>query len=133
TMRWTSGLFVVIALAICCMMIVLTGLRGRDDQTALTFAIGDTRSITRGATAFGAVSRRRRSSGYSGVSLPKTTRERTRSIGMPFDGVDLHQRGVLALVATATALAAAVTAAAVLLRLLDAVLLGPRAGPSPGR
>ncbi len=69
TMRWTSGLFVVIALAIACSTIVLPALGGETIRPRWPLPIGATRSMTRVVRMCGSVSRRSRSCGYSGVSL----------------------------------------------------------------
>ena len=46
-MRWTSGLFVAIALAICCSTIVLPALGGATMRPRWPLPIGDTRSMMR--------------------------------------------------------------------------------------
>ena len=68
-MRWHSGLFVVIALAIACSIIVLPALGGETIRPRWPLPIGATRSMTRVVSMCGSVSRRSRSCGYSGVSL----------------------------------------------------------------
>ncbi len=83
TMRWTSGLFAVIALAIACSTIVLPAFGGETMRPRWPLPIGATRSITRVVRTFGSVSRRRRSCGYSGVSLPKSARWRAGSALSP--------------------------------------------------
>ena len=57
-MRWTLGLFTAIALAICCMMIVLPALGGATMRPRWPLPMGATRSMTRGVMAFGVVSSR---------------------------------------------------------------------------
>ena len=69
TIRWTSGLFVAIALAIACMIIVLPALGGETIRPRWPLPIGETRSMIRRVSWFGVVSSLSRSCGYSGVSL----------------------------------------------------------------
>gem|GEM_PF-3823930 len=73
-MRCTSGLLVVIALAIDCSMRVLPALGGETIRPRWPLPIGATRSTTRGPIFLGSVSRRSRSCGYSGTSLLNSTR-----------------------------------------------------------
>ncbi len=63
TMRWTSGLFVVIAFAMDCSTIVLPALGGLTIRARCPLPIGITRSMTRVVSMWGSVSRRSRSWG----------------------------------------------------------------------
>ncbi len=63
TMRWTSGLFVVIALAIACSTIVLPAFGGETIRPRWPLPIGATRSMTRAVRLSGSVSSRSRSCG----------------------------------------------------------------------
>ena len=63
TMRWTSGLLVVMALAIACSTIVLPALGGDTIRPRWPLPIGATRSMTRVVRMPGSVSRRSRSCG----------------------------------------------------------------------
>ena len=63
TMRWHSGLFVVIALAIACSTIVLPAFGGETISARWPLPIGMTRSMTRVVSMCGSVSRRSRSCG----------------------------------------------------------------------
>ena len=69
TIRWHSGLFVVIAFAIDCSTIVLPALGGETIRPRWPLPIGATMSMTRVVRLVGSVSRRSRSLAYSGVSL----------------------------------------------------------------
>ncbi len=71
-MRWASGLFLVIALAIACSTNVLPALGGETMRPRWPLPIGETRSMIRVVRMPGSVSSRRRSCGYSGVSLPNS-------------------------------------------------------------
>ena len=62
-MRWHSGLFVVIALAIACSTIVLPALGGATIRPRWPLPIGATRSMIRVVRMLGSVSRRSRSCG----------------------------------------------------------------------
>ena len=62
-MRWHSGLFVAIALAIACSTIVLPALGGETISARWPLPIGITRSMTRVVRMCGSVSRRSRSCG----------------------------------------------------------------------
>ena len=62
-MRWHSGLFVVMALAIACITIVLPALGGLTMSARWPLPTGITRSMTRVVSMPGSVSRRRRSCG----------------------------------------------------------------------
>ena len=61
TMRWHSGLFVVIALAMACRTIVLPAFGGDTISARWPLPIGMTRSMTRVVSMCGSVSRRSRS------------------------------------------------------------------------
>ena len=63
TMRWHSGLLVVIALAMFCMIVVLPAFGGETISARWPLPIGMTRSITRVVSLCGSVSRRSRSLG----------------------------------------------------------------------
>ncbi len=63
TMRWTSGLFLEIALAIACSTSVLPAFGGETMSPRCPLPIGDTRSMIRVESLDGSVSRRRRSVG----------------------------------------------------------------------
>ena len=63
TIRWHSGLLVVMALAIACSTIVLPALGGETISARCPLPIGMTRSITRVVRMCGSVSRRSRSWG----------------------------------------------------------------------
>ncbi|CAM5258598.1 hypothetical protein SALBM311S_03897 [Streptomyces alboniger] len=69
TIKWHSGLLCVIALATACMIMVLPVFGGATIRPRCPLPIGDTRSMIRVVRTPGSVSRRRRSCGYSGVSL----------------------------------------------------------------
>ena len=56
-MRWTRGLFEAMAMAICCMTIVLPALGGATMRPRWPLPIGATRSMARGVIALGVVSR----------------------------------------------------------------------------
>ena len=58
TMRWASGLLTLMALAICCRTIVLPALGGETMSPRCPLPMGETRSMIRGVTALGVVSRR---------------------------------------------------------------------------
>ncbi len=73
-MRWHSGLFLVIALAIACRIIVLPALDGETMRPRWPLPIGQTRSMIRVVMIVGSVSRRSRSCGYSGTSLANSGR-----------------------------------------------------------
>ena len=83
-MRWHSGLFTVIALAIACKTIVLPAFGGETISARCPFPMGITRSITRVVSKCGSVSSRRRDWGYSGVSLVNSTRFLAASGSRPF-------------------------------------------------
>jgi len=72
TIRWTSGLFLVIALASACSTMVLPVRGGATIRPRWPLPIGEIRSITRVAAA--PVSSRSRSCGNSGVSSPNAGR-----------------------------------------------------------
>ena len=82
-MRWHSGLFVVIALAIACSTSVLPALGGETMRPRWPFPIGATRSMIRVLSTLGSVSSRSRFCGYSGVSLPNSSRLRASSTLWP--------------------------------------------------
>ena len=63
TIRWHSGLLVVIALAIACMISVLPALAGETIRPRWPLPIGATRSMIRVVRMPGSVSRRSRSCG----------------------------------------------------------------------
>ena len=84
-MRWHSGLLVVIALAMACITIVLPALAGATIRPRWPLPIGATRSMIRVVRMLGSVSRRSRSCGYSGVSLPNSGRVRASSSDMAVD------------------------------------------------
>ena len=63
TIRWHSGLLVVIALAIDCMIIVLPALAGETIRPRWPLPIGAAMSMTRPIRLLGSVSRRSRSCG----------------------------------------------------------------------
>ena len=63
TMRWTSGLLIEIAFAICCSTIVLPAFGGATMRPRWPLPIGATRSMMRCVSFVGSVSRRRRSCG----------------------------------------------------------------------
>ena len=63
TMRWHSGLLVVIALAMVCRIVVLPALGGETISARWPLPIGMTRSMTRVVSLCGSVSRRSRSLG----------------------------------------------------------------------
>ena len=72
TIRWHSGLFVVIEFAIDCMIIVLPALDGRDDQAALALAdrggdVDDAADQVGRARSRGAAARRGRAGSASGT------------------------------------------------------------------
>ena len=69
TIRWTSGLFAVIELAMFCSVIVLPAFGGETMRPRWPLPIGETMSMMRPVSLFGVVSCLRRSCGYSGVSL----------------------------------------------------------------
>ena len=79
TMRWHSGLLVVIEFAIDCRTIVLPALGGETIRPRWPLPIGATMSMTRAMRLVGSVSRRSRSCGYSGVSLLNSGRLRAAS------------------------------------------------------
>ena len=79
TMRWHSGLFLVIALAIACRIIVLPALGGDTMRPRWPLPIGLTRSMIRVVSTPGSVSSRSRSCGYSGTSLENSG----RAAGLP--------------------------------------------------
>jgi len=62
-MRWTSGLFVVIALAMACMIIVLPAFGGETIRPRWPLPIGETRSMIRPIMPEVAFSSRRGSCG----------------------------------------------------------------------
>ncbi len=77
-------MFAAIALAICCMMIVLPALGGATMRPRWPLPIGATMSMTRGVRRVASeFSRRRRSCGYSGVSRLNSGRSRAASGDMP--------------------------------------------------
>ncbi len=82
-MRWHSGLFVVMALAIACSTKVLPALGGDTMSPRWPLPMGATRSMIRVVSTPGSVSRRSRSWGYSGVSFPNSSRPRASSTGWP--------------------------------------------------
>ena len=82
-MRWHSGLFLVIALAIACRIIVLPALGGDTISARWPLPIGMMRSMTRVVSWSGVVSRRSRWLGYSGVILVKSGRFLASSTGPP--------------------------------------------------
>ena len=92
TIRWHSGLFVVIALAIACRIVVLPAFGGETISARWPLPIGMTRSMTRVVSMCGSVSSRSRSFGYSGVSLVNSGRFLASSTGPAVDGVQPHQR-----------------------------------------
>jgi len=63
TMRCTSGLLIAIALAICCITMVLPAFGGATMRPRWPLPTGETRSIIRGVSAFGLVSSRSTSCG----------------------------------------------------------------------
>ena len=63
TMRWHSGLLVVTALAMFCMIVVLPAFGGDTISARWPLPIGMTRSMTRVVSLCGSVSRRSRSFG----------------------------------------------------------------------
>ena len=63
TMRWHSGLLVVMAFAIACITIVLPAFGGLTISARWPLPTGITRSMTRVVSTSGVVSRRRRSCG----------------------------------------------------------------------
>ena len=63
TIRWHSGLFVVIELAIDCMIIVLPALDGETIRPRCPLPIGEAMSMTRPIMLVEVVSRRSRSEG----------------------------------------------------------------------
>ena len=60
TIRWHSGLFTVIALAMSCMIVVLPALGGETIRARWPLPIGMIRSMTRVVSRSGVVSRRSR-------------------------------------------------------------------------
>ena len=92
TIRWHSGLFVVMAFAMDCSTMVLPAFGGDTISARCPLPTGITRSMTRVVSMCGSVSRRSRSFGYSGVSLVNSG----RSLGLvrvqAVDRVDAHQR-----------------------------------------
>ena len=62
-MRWHSGLFVVIAFAMFCMIVVLPAFGGDTISARWPLPTGITRSMTRVVSLCGSVSRRSRSFG----------------------------------------------------------------------
>ena len=82
-MRWHSGLFLVIAFAMACRIIVLPALGGETMRPRWPLPIGLTRSMIRVVRTPGSVSSRSRSCGYSGTSLEKSGRPRDCSGSRP--------------------------------------------------
>ena len=91
-MRWHSGLFLVIALAIACRIIVLPALDGETIRPRWPLPIGQTRSMIRVVMIVGSVSRRSRSCGYSGTSLVNSGRALGLLRVQPVDLVQADQR-----------------------------------------
>ena len=83
TIRWHSGLFWVIALAMSCRIVVLPAFGGDTISARWPLPIGMIRSMTRVVSRSGVVSRRSRWFGYSGVSLVKSGRFLASSTGPP--------------------------------------------------
>ena len=83
TIRCTSGLLVVIALAMFCSVIVLPAFGGETIRPRWPLPIGATMSIRRPVSLFGVVSCFSRSCGYSGVSLANCGRLAASSTLMP--------------------------------------------------
>ncbi len=71
-MRWHSGLFLVIALAIACRIVVLPAFGGDTIRPRWPLPMGQIRSMIRVIMLPGSVSRRSLSCGYSGTSLAKS-------------------------------------------------------------
>ena len=63
TMRWTSGLLIAMAFAICCSTMVLPALGGETIRPRWPLPIGAMRSMMRWVSLVGSVSMRRRSCG----------------------------------------------------------------------
>ena len=74
-MRWHSGLFLVMALAIDCRIIVLPAFGGDTIRPRWPLPIGQMRSMIRVVMLPGSVSSRSLSCGYSGVSLENSGRD----------------------------------------------------------
>ena len=74
TISLTSGLLVVMALAIDCMIMVLPALDGETIRPRWPLPIGQIRSMIRPISWLGVVSSLSRSCGYSGVSLLNSSR-----------------------------------------------------------
>ena len=74
TMRWHSGLLVVMALATDCSTRVLPALDGETIRPRWPLPIGATMSMTRVVRIDASVSSRSRSCAYSGVSLENSSR-----------------------------------------------------------
>ena len=79
-----SGLELMIPFAICLRIVVLPAFGGDTTMPRWPLPIGATMSMIRSATDSGPFSRRKRSSGNSGVSLSKFGRARAASTSMPF-------------------------------------------------
>ena len=82
-MRCTSGLFSLMALAICFISVVLPALGGETISPRCPFPMGHIRSMIRVEISVGLCSRRSRSSGYSGVRSLKSRRARASSGSRP--------------------------------------------------
>src|ERR1035441_4041825 len=84
TMRWHSGLFLVIALAIDCRIIVLPAFGGDTIKPRWPLPIGQIRSMIRVVMLPASVSSLSLSCGYSGVSLANSGRPMDFSGSSPF-------------------------------------------------
>ena len=82
-MRWHSGLFLVMALAIDCRIIVLPALGGETIRPRWPLPMGQIRSMIRVVMLVGSVSSRSLSCGYSGTSLENSGRDADRSGSRP--------------------------------------------------
>ena len=80
-------------MAICCMTIVLPAFGGETMRPRWPLPIGDMRSMMRPVMLPGVVSMRRRSCGYSGVSLANSGRWRMASGAAPLT-VSRRTRGL---------------------------------------
>ena len=84
TIRWQSGSFVVIALAIACNTMVFPAFGGDTISPRWPLPIGATMSITRVVRFELVVSNLSRSCGYSGVNFEKSGRFLAVSMSSPF-------------------------------------------------